>query len=317
MLRVGLTGGIGSGKSTVSARLAEHGAVVVDADRLARAVVEPGTPGLAAVVERFGPAVVTAEGALDRAALAAVVFSDDRARRDLEAITHPLIEARTAELFASAPADAVLVHDMPLLVEKRLGPAYHLVAVVGASEQTRVDRLRTHRGMSRADARARIGAQASDVQRRDAADAWLGNDGTREEVVELVDALWREWLQPYERNLRSATPVLRAPDRPLTGTPVPDPGRTDRLIGRVTHLLGDAVVRAVPDPSGADVGLDVEVRDLAVVDTETGRRHLAAGGFVVLGRSGPDGTGRPAPGRLTLAGCDPARAVRVVVRGPG
>ena len=146
MLRTGLTGGTGSGKSTVAHRLGERGAFVVDADVLAREVVAPGSEGLAAVVQEFGPEVLAPDGALDRTALAAVVFGDDGRRRALEAITHPLIAHRTGELVAAAPDDAVLVHDVPLLVEKRMGAGYHLVVVVDAPVEDRVRRL-VGRGM--------------------------------------------------------------------------------------------------------------------------------------------------------------------------
>ncbi|HZB67464.1 MAG TPA: dephospho-CoA kinase, partial [Ornithinibacter sp.] len=169
MLRVGLTGGIGSGKSTVSAQLASLGAVVVDADAVAREVVEPGMPAFAAVVERFGPEVLRPDGALDRPALGRLVFADPAALRDLEAITHPQIWARTEEIVAGARPDAVVVHDMPLLVEKGMGAEYHLVLVVGAAEEVRLRRLVDQRGMSEADARARIAAQADDDARRAAA----------------------------------------------------------------------------------------------------------------------------------------------------
>src|SRR5688572_9341320 len=150
MLRVGLTGGIGSGKSTVSAQLAALGAVVVDADAVARDVVRPGTPALVAVAERFGRELVAPDGTLDRPALGRVVFTDRAALADLEAITHPAIRARTAQLMAAAPPDAVVVHDMPLIVEQGLAPAYHLAVVVGAGEELRVRRLVEQRGMPEA-----------------------------------------------------------------------------------------------------------------------------------------------------------------------
>ena len=154
MLRVGLTGGIGSGKSTVAQRLSQLGATVIDADLLAREVVAPGSRGLAAIVDRFGDAVLDDDGALNRPALGALVFSDEGSRRDLEAITHPLIADRTRELVAAAPPGAVVVHDVPLLVEKHYGPRYHLVVVVGSEEQTRVKRLMRTRGMTEDDARS-------------------------------------------------------------------------------------------------------------------------------------------------------------------
>ena len=211
VLRTGLTGGTGSGKSTVARRLGERGAVVVDADVLAREVVAPGSEGLAAVVEEFGAEVLAPDGALDRAALAAVVFGDDARRRALEAITHPLIARRTGELVAAAPDDAVLVHDVPLLVEKRMGAGYHLVVVVDAPVEDRVRRL-VGRGMPEDDARRRIASQADDEQRRAAADVWLENAGTPQQLEQAVDRLWDERLVPF-RDLLAAGPAGRAGDR--------------------------------------------------------------------------------------------------------
>ena len=205
MLRVGLTGGIGSGKSTVAQRFSELGAVVVDADLLAREVVAPGSTGLAAIVDRFGEGVLDDTGALNRPALGAIVFADGRSRRELEGITHPLIARRTAELVAAAPVGAVVVHDVPLLVEKNYGPGYHLVVVVGADAQTRVRRLMHTRGMTETDARSRIAAQASDDERREAADVWLDNDGPKDDLLAAVDALWTERLVPFEENVRCGT----------------------------------------------------------------------------------------------------------------
>ena len=195
MLRVGLTGGIGAGKSTVARRLAEHGATIVDADALAREVLAPGTEGLAAVTARFGAGVLRPDGSLDRAALARLAFADDESRRALEAITHPRIADRTAELFAAAAEDAVVVHDVPLLVEKGMAARYQLVVVVDAPVEVRVERL-VRRGMSEADARARIAAQASEAERRAVADVWLDTDRPLAEVEAEVDALWTDRLVP-------------------------------------------------------------------------------------------------------------------------
>ncbi|MCF6745328.1 dephospho-CoA kinase [Blastococcus sp. KM273128] len=195
MLRIGLTGGIGSGKSTVSGLLVERGAVLVDADRIAREVLEPGTPGLAAVVGEFGEGVLSADGSLDRAALAAIVFSDDVARRRLDALVHPLVRQRTAELVAAAPDDAVLVNDVPLLVETGQAGSYDLVVVVEAERETRVARL-VARGLTEADARARIAAQATDEQRRAVADVVLDNSGTLEQLAAQVDRFWAERVEP-------------------------------------------------------------------------------------------------------------------------
>ena len=189
MLRVGLTGGIGSGKSSVAARLAGLGAVVIDADRIAREVVEPGMPSLTAIRERFGPSVVSDDGILDRAGLGRIVFGDRAALRDLEAITHPAIWARTAELFAAAPDDAIVVHDMPLLVEAGMTGEYHLVLSVLTDTETRLRRLVEHRGLHEDDARQRIAAQADDDARRAAADVLLDNNGSPEDLATAVDAL--------------------------------------------------------------------------------------------------------------------------------
>ena len=195
MLRIGLTGGIGSGKSTVSALLAERGAVIVDADRIAREVVEPGTPGLAAVVKAFGDGVLAADGSLDRPALAAIVFADPEARRRLDAIVHPLVRGRAVELAAAAPPDAVLVNDVPLLVETGQAGSYDLVLVVEADIETRVARL-VQRGLTAQDARARMAAQATDEQRRAVADVVLDNSGTPEQLRGQVDRFWAEHVAP-------------------------------------------------------------------------------------------------------------------------
>jgi dephospho-CoA kinase len=195
VLRIGLTGGIGSGKSTVSALLAALGAVIVDADRIAREVVEPGTPGLARVAETFGEQVLAADGSLDRAALAAVVFADPEARRQLDGIVHPLVRARASDLAAAAPPDAVVVNDVPLLVETGQASSYDLVLVVEADPETRVSRL-VQRGLTAEDARARMEAQASDGQRRAVADVVLDNSGTPEELAEQVDRFWAERVVP-------------------------------------------------------------------------------------------------------------------------
>lgn len=195
MLRIGLTGGIGSGKSTVSELLAARGAVVIDADRIAREVVEPGTPGLTAVVEAFGKDVLRADGSLDRPALASVVFADPEARKRLDGIVHPLVRARAAELAAAAPGDALVVHDVPLLVETGQAASYDVVLVVQADPETRVFRL-VRRGLTEEDARARMAAQATDEQRRTVADVVLDNSGTEDELAAQVDRFWTERVQP-------------------------------------------------------------------------------------------------------------------------
>ena len=196
MRMVGLTGGIGAGKSAVATRLAALGAVIIDGDRLAREVVEPGTPGLAEIVATFGDGMLTADGALDRAAMGRLVFGDDEARARLEGITHPLVRARSAELIAAAPPDAIVVNDVPLIVEKRMAGLYELVIIVFASLAVRLDRLTRLRGMTREDALARISKQATDEERHAVADIEIVNDGTPEELDAAVAAAWERIIQP-------------------------------------------------------------------------------------------------------------------------
>lgn len=191
MYVLALTGGIASGKSLVANRLRELGAVIVDADVLAREVVAPGTEGLARVREEFGDGVIAPDGSLDRAALGAIVFADPERRKALEAITHPLIGRAAEELIARAAPDAVVVRDIPLFVETAASrERYDLVVVVHAPEETRVRRMIEHRGMTREDALARIRSQATDEQRLAVADVVIENDGTVDDTLRQVDALW-------------------------------------------------------------------------------------------------------------------------------
>lgn len=320
MLRVGLSGGIGSGKSTVSARLAEHGAVVVDADAVAREVVEPGTAGLAAIIDRFGPQVLGPDGALDRPALGRVVFGDGAARRDLEQITHPRIRERSAQLMAAAPADSVVVHDIPLLVELGLESTYALTVIVDVAAAERERRLVEHRGMDAESARARIAAQADDGARAAAADVLLDNSGTVVELRARVDALWEQRLVPYERNLRAGTPSRR-PERLTVVDPDPGwPQQARRLLGRVRTALGEEVIRidhvgstSIPGLPAEDViDLQAVVSDLRVLDDPTIRERLAQVGLMVSDRAEGVGVGAPGPapaGRILGSG-DPVRVVR-------
>jgi dephospho-CoA kinase len=192
MLTVGLTGGIGAGKSEVSRLLVEHGAVLIDADRIAREVVEPGTPGLAAVVKAFGREVLAADGSLDRPKLGAIVFADPGKRAVLNSIVHPLVGERSRALEAVAPEDAVVVHDVPLLTENGLAPLYDLVVVVDVDPATQLDRLTRLRGMSEEDARARMAAQATREQRLGVADIVIGNDVPLPELERRVAEVWED-----------------------------------------------------------------------------------------------------------------------------
>ncbi|MCU1467712.1 MAG: dephospho-CoA kinase [Actinomycetia bacterium] len=188
---VGLTGGIGAGKSTVAARLAARGAVVIDADAIAREVVEPGTPTLAKLVERFGPEILRDDGSLDRSALAAVAFKDDETRKELEAITHPAIGEEFLRRVADSPPNAVVIHDVPLLVESKRGFQYAAVIVVEAPVEIRLDRLES-RGVPREDASRRIGLQATDAERRAVATWVVDNAGDLDELETQLRDIWTD-----------------------------------------------------------------------------------------------------------------------------
>ncbi|MBU6535150.1 dephospho-CoA kinase [Streptomyces sp. NPDC057245] len=192
MLSVGLTGGIGAGKSEVSRLLVEYGAVLIDADRIAREVVEPGTPGLAAVVDAFGEDVLTEDGRLDRPKLGSIVFADQEKLAALNSIVHPLVGERSRALEEAAAEDAVVVHDVPLLTENGLAPLYDVVVVVDTDPATQLDRLVRLRGMTEQDARARMAAQATREQRRDIADVVVDNDVPLEELRHRVHEVWAE-----------------------------------------------------------------------------------------------------------------------------
>ncbi|MFG3201716.1 dephospho-CoA kinase [Streptomyces sp. NPDC048192] len=206
MLKVGLTGGIGAGKSEVSRLLVEHGAVLIDADRIAREVVAPGTPGLTAVVEAFGEDVLTADGSLDRPKLGSIVFADPGRLAVLNRIVHPLVGARSRELEEAAAPDAVVVHDVPLLTENGLAPLYDLVIVVDASPETQLDRLVRLRGMTEQDARARMAAQATREQRRRIADIVIDNDVPLDTLRKRVAQVWEDLVRRARENSAEQAP---------------------------------------------------------------------------------------------------------------
>lgn len=310
MLWVGLSGGIGSGKSTVSRALATRGATIIDADRLAREVVEPGSAGLAQIVARFGHDILTPDGALDRPALGRIVFADQAARRDLEQITHPLIAHRTRELRDAAPPGSVVVHDVPLLVELGYAPTYHLVIIVGASEQTRLDRLVKLRGMDQAEARQRIASQASDEDRRALADVWLENEGTVEQLREATLRLYDERLAVFLANLERGIGLVGGDtmsEAATNGATVLGasetagvPGAADmvRLTARLQHLLGDALDGDLElDPRSETVLLPL-ADGVQVADV---RKRLSRGGFPKVPGEGRHASADPGcPVVLTL-----------------
>lgn len=196
--RIGLTGGIASGKSTVASLLAERGALIIDADRIVRELQEPGGAGLAAIVEAFGPAMLTPEGQLDRAALGALVFADDQARERLNGLIHPLVRAEAAARLAAAPAEQLVVEDIPLLVETGQAPSFDEVIVVQAPLEVRLSRMERDRGMSREQALGRIQAQASDEERAAVATQLIINDAGLPELEAQVRALWGRLLASRE-----------------------------------------------------------------------------------------------------------------------
>ncbi|SDZ09594.1 dephospho-CoA kinase [Micromonospora pattaloongensis] len=321
---VGLTGGIGAGKSAVAARLAANGAVIVDSDRIAREVVRPGTDGLREIVATFGAGVLAPDGTLDRPALAAVVFGDDSARRALEAITHPRVRARSAELVAAASPDAIVVNDVPLLVEVGLAPTYHLVVVVEAGRAVRLRRLVEHRGMTEAQAYARIAAQAGDAQRRAVADVLLRNDGSLGQLEAAVDATWRDRLLPCERNVRDRRPAPRPAAAVLAD---PDPGWPEqfaRLAARIRYAVGaDRRVEhigstAVPGLPARDV-LDVQLGVASLDEADALAETLAAAGLPPRPRRWFDAPEPSAPEAAAAAtrlhgNADPARPVNLHLR---
>ncbi|MET8653392.1 MULTISPECIES: dephospho-CoA kinase [Nocardia] len=331
MLRIGLTGGMGAGKSTVARILAERGAVIIDADAIAREVVAPGTEGLAALAQAFGPEILAADGSLDRPALAARAFADEESRKKLNSITHPLVGKRTTELIDAAESDAILVQDIPLLVESGMAPYLHLVLVVDVDAETRIRRLVEFRGVPEADARARISAQATDEQRHAVADVLLDNSGEPGAIEPVVRRLWEQRLVPFERNLRAGTVAARE----LRLVPA-DPewaAQAQRLIARLAAACGSAAIRidhigstAVPDLPAKDViDIQITVADLAAADGL--RDALGAAGFPVkahLAHDNPKPTGADPAGTDTAlwakrvhGSADPGRPANVHLRVEG
>jgi dephospho-CoA kinase len=272
MLRIGLTGGIGAGKSTVSATFADCGGVVVDGDVIAREVVEPGTEGLARLVDVFGADILLPSGALNRPALAARAFGDSDKRSTLNGIVHPLVARRRAEIIAAVSEDEVIVEDIPLLVESGMAPLFPLVTVVHTDAEERLKRLLEHRAMSESDARARIAAQATDEQRRAVADVWLDNSGSRGELVERARELWNQRILPFAHNLRERRTVPAPPT--LVPADATWPAQARRIVERLKTASGHHALRvdhigstAVPGMAAKDViDVQITVASLAVAD---------------------------------------------------
>ena len=265
MLRIGLTGGIGAGKSTVAATFSALGGIVVDGDVIAREVVEAGTDGLASLVDAFGETILLPDGALNRPELAAIAFSDEQKRAMLNGIVHPLVAQRRSELIARAKeteANPVIIEDIPLLVESQMAAMFPLVVIVHADTETRVTRLVRHRGFSEQDARARIAAQASEEQRRAVADVWLDNSGAAGELVEQARALWHERIRPFSDNLYAGR---SARSRPRLVPPDPQwPAAAERILARLRTACGHRALRIDHIGSTAIPGMDAK----DVIDTQ-------------------------------------------------
>lgn len=263
MLRIGLTGGIGAGKSTASRAFADCGGVIVDGDVISREVVEPGTEGLAALVDHFGTEILLPNGALNRPALAAKAFVDDQQRAKLNTIVHPLVARRRAEIVDAVAQDEVVVEDIPLLVESQMAPLFPLVVVVHADEAVRLGRLLGQRGMDEADARARIAAQAGEEQRRKVADVWLDNSGSEGQLVAQARELWFARILPFAHNLAVETPV---PD-PVGLAPADPtwPDQAARIRARLATHCGHRAVRVDHIGSTAITGMDArDIIDIQV-----------------------------------------------------
>ncbi|MBV7296137.1 dephospho-CoA kinase, long form [Corynebacterium sp. TAE3-ERU12] len=270
MIKVGLTGGMGSGKSSVASRLRERGALIVDADAIAREIVSPGQPALAELADAFGADILNADGTLNRAELARRAFADNASREKLNAITHPRIAQRTQACFAAAGENDIVIHDMPLLVENDLAADNHLVIVVHAPVETRIERLCTSRGVDAEDARRRIASQSDDATRLKHADVIVDNSRTREALREQVDLLWTRRILP-----------MRSPQQPgVANCPeeiaAPARGRLDRERERIERIFDVSVIDIAIDGgvvcAQVDAPLDVNGHPWDVVgDTWTNR----------------------------------------------
>lgn len=328
MLKIGLTGGIASGKSLVASRLQELGAVLIDADAIARQVVEPGTPGLERVVEAFGQGILDQDGRLDRPQLGSIVFRDARQREVLNGIIHPLVREAAAAIAAAAGAGDIVVQDIPLLVETGQVSNFHLVLVVDAPDDVRLQRMVEFRGMTPEDARSRMAAQATRQARNAAADVLLSNAGTREELLAQVDALWDQRLVPFVENLRRG---VRA-SRPGAAVMVPADAtwstQAERLAARIAASAPGEILAVDHIGSTSVPGLaakDVIDLQLAVTDLGTADRIaplLTAAGYPAVPHANADTpkSADPDPRQWEKrfhANADPGRPVNLHVRVAG
>jgi dephospho-CoA kinase len=333
VLKIGLTGGIASGKSVVASRLRELGAVLVDADALAREVVEPGTPGLARVVDAFGAGVLRADGGLDRPRLGSVVFGNPDRLAVLNGIIHPLVRERAAALVAAAqvrpaPGGAVVVQDIPLLVETGQGSTFHLVLVVDAPDDVRVQRMVELRNMTVGDARSRMAAQATRGERLAAADVVLENSGTRDELRAAVDTLWEQRLAPFALNLAQQR-IASRPGGPVLSAASPEwAAQARRLAARLQKAASQDILAVDHIGSTAVAGLDAKdvidlqlsVRDLGTADRIA--PLLAAAGFPRWPGIISDTPRPPHPdpaewGKRLHGSADPGRPVNIHLRSAG
>ncbi|WP_045732288.1 dephospho-CoA kinase [Pseudarthrobacter chlorophenolicus] len=328
MLKIGLTGGIASGKSVVASRLKERGAVLVDADALAREVVEPGTEGLERIVAEFGQDMLDAEGRLDRPRLGEAVFGNKDRLAALNGIVHPLVRARAAAITNAAPEDSVVVQDIPLLVETGQGSNFHLVLVVDAPDGLRLERMQQLRGMSAEASRSRMAAQAPRDTRLAAADIVLDNSGTLQHTLEQVDNLWDSRLLPYARNLAAGVRAAR------DGAPILEayredwPQQAERIAARLMAAAPGLILAvdhigstSVPGLAAKDV-IDLQVAVSGLDAADRLAPLLGAAGFPLVPGAGQD-TPKPTdpdPGQWQKrfhANADPGRAVNIHVRVAG
>ena len=318
MLKIGLTGGIGAGKSTVSDILAEHGAIIIDADKIAREVVAPGEPLLHDLAATFGTGVIAPDGGLDRAQLAALAFADEKGTAALNALMHPAIRDRTAMHFTRHSDAEVVVHDVALLVENAMTPAYHLTLLVDVPAELRLERLMSARGMARADAEARIARQATDEERFALCDVVIDNAGPVATTRARVSALVEDRILPFAANLARG----RRAERGRAELVDPDAQnwsvQAQQIIAKLHHGM-DEQHRVEHIGSTAVPGLvakDVIDLQLLVPDLETARE--LAPRLTELGYPGQDsfdnlGAGELEPKRFH-ANTDPGRAVNLHVR---